>query len=83
MSSEATAEGTTEIYTGAAVNVCEIDERGRLREVLCFMPIGGLRNRRCYACQKIALETCESETRAVARRFAPNGFHFRQARPLG
>nr|WP_312016886.1 hypothetical protein [Bradyrhizobium liaoningense] len=28
--------------------------------------------------QKIALETCEREVRAVARGFTPNGFHFRQ-----
>jgi len=28
--------------------------------------------------QKIALETCEGEVRAVARRFTPDGFHFRQ-----
>jgi hypothetical protein len=33
--------------------------------------------------QKIALETSESEVRSVARSFAPNCFHFRQARPLG
>jgi hypothetical protein len=33
--------------------------------------------------QKIALETCEREARAVARRFTPNRFHFRQAWPLG
>jgi hypothetical protein len=71
------------IYTGAAVNVCEVDERGRLRDGLCFMPIGGLPIGDVMLAQKIALETCEGEVRAVARRFTPNGFHFRQTRPLG
>jgi hypothetical protein len=63
--------------------VCEIDERGRLKEGLCFMPIGALPIGDVMLAQKIALETCEGEVRAVARRFTPNGFHFRQTRPLG
>ena len=71
------------IHAGASVNVCEIDERGRLLEGLCFMPIGALPIGDVMLAQKIALETCEGEARAVARRFTPNGFHFRQARPLG
>jgi hypothetical protein len=65
------------------VNVCEIDERGCLQEGLCFMPIGALPIGDVMLAQKIALETCEREVHAVARKFIPNGFHFRQTRPLG
>ena len=71
------------IHVGASVNVCEMDERGRPREGLCFMPIGALPIGDVMLAQKISLETCESKVRAVARRFTPNGFYFRQARPLG
>ena len=71
------------IHAGASVNVCEIDERGRLREGLCFLPSGALPIGDVMLAQKIALETCERDVRAVARRFTPSGFHFRQARPLG
>ncbi|MCK1665555.1 hypothetical protein [Bradyrhizobium sp. 153] len=71
------------IYVGASVNVCEMDERGHLREGLCFMPIGALPIGDVMLAQKIALETCEAEVLAVARKFTPNGFHFRQSRPLG
>jgi hypothetical protein len=65
------------------VNVCEVDEKGRLQQGLCFVPIGALPIGDVMLAQKIALETCEREVRAVARGFAPNGFHFRQTRPLG
>jgi hypothetical protein len=71
------------IHAGASVNVCEIDKRGRLQEGLCFMPIGALPIGDVMLAQKIALETCEGQARAVARRFTPNNFHFRQSRPLG
>ncbi|NOJ40934.1 hypothetical protein HCN58_15205 [Bradyrhizobium sp. WSM 1791] len=71
------------IHAGASVNVCEIDERGRLQEGWCFMPIGALPIGDVMLAQKIALETSEGEVRAVARRFSPSGFHFRQTRPLG
>jgi hypothetical protein len=71
------------IHAGASVNVCEIDERGRRLEGLCFMPIGALPIGDVMLAQKIALETCEREVRAVAKRFTPNSFHFTQARPLG
>jgi hypothetical protein len=47
------------------------------------MPIGALPIGDVMLAQKIALETCEGEVWAVARRFTPNGFHFRQSRPLG
>jgi hypothetical protein len=71
------------IHAGGSVNVCEIDERGCLQEGLCFMPIGALPIGDVMLAQKIALETREREVLAVARRFTPNGFHFRQSRPLG
>ena len=47
------------IYAGASVN----DERGRIQDGLCFMPIGGLPIGDVMLAQKIALETCESEVR--------------------
>src|SRR5262245_44849038 len=71
------------IHAGTSVNVCEIDERGRLQEGLCFLPIGALPIGDVMLAQKIALETCEDDVHAVARKFTPNGFHFRQTRPLG
>lgn len=71
------------IHAGASVNVCELDETGRRQVGLCFMPIGTLPIGDVMLAQKIALETCEDEVLSLARRFAPNGFHFRQARPLG
>ena len=60
-----------------------LEEKGCLQEGLCFMPIGALPIGDVMLAQKIALETCEREVRTVARRFTPNGFHFRQIRPLG
>jgi hypothetical protein len=71
------------IHAGASLNVCEIDERGRLQGGWCFMPIGVLPIGDVMLAQKIMLETCEGQVRAVARRFTPNGFQFRQTRPLG
>lgn len=71
------------IHAGASVNICEVDGRGRRQQGLCFMPIGGLPIGDVMLAQKIALETCESEVRTVARRFIPDGFHFRQTRPHG
>jgi hypothetical protein len=81
-SSEATAESGTGSPPGPSVKVCQIDERGRLQEGLCFMPIGALPIGDVMLVQ-IALEICEGEVRAVARRFTPNGFHSRQTRPPG
>lgn len=71
------------IHAGTSVNVCEVDEKGRRREGLCFMPIGSLPIGDVMLAQKIALESCEREVRAVANRFTPNSYYFRQARPLG
>jgi hypothetical protein len=42
------------IHAGAAVDVCEIDERGRRRQGLCFMPIGSLPIGDVMLAQKIA-----------------------------
>jgi hypothetical protein len=70
------------IHAGTSVNVCEVDEEGRRQEGLCFMPIGSLPIGDIMLAQKIALESCEHEVRAVANRFAPNSYYFRQPRPL-
>ncbi|MCP3465677.1 hypothetical protein NLN62_36300 [Bradyrhizobium sp. CCGUVB23] len=66
------------IYTGTSVNVCEIDKTGRLREGLCFVPVGDLPIGDVMLAQKIALETCEDEVRALARWFTPQTHYFRQ-----
>jgi hypothetical protein len=71
------------IYPGAATNVCEIDENGRPRIGLCFLPLGELPIGDVMLSQKIALESGESAALAVARRFAPTGFSFRRSRLLG
>jgi hypothetical protein len=68
------------VHAGASVRVR--DRRGCLQERLCFMPIGALPMADVMLAQKIAPETCEDKARAVARRLTPNGFHFRQTRPL-
>ena len=65
------------IHTRTSANVCEVDERGRLQQGLCFMPIGALPIGDVMLAQKIALETREGEVRAVAGRFTPNSSHFR------
>jgi hypothetical protein len=70
------------IYAGGLTNVCEIDERGRPKLGLCFVPVGELPIGDVMLSQKIALESRESRALAVARRFAPNGFWFRRSRPL-
>ncbi|MGH6715602.1 MAG: hypothetical protein ACREDC_05350 [Bradyrhizobium sp.] len=70
------------VYAGAATNVCEVDERGRPKLGLCFMPLGELPIGDVMLSQKIALESAESDALAVARRFVPNGFMFRRSRPL-
>ena len=71
------------IYAGTATNVCEVDEKGRPKLGLCFLPLGELPIGDVMLSQKIALESCESRALAVARRFVPNGFAFRRSRPLG
>jgi hypothetical protein len=71
------------IYPGAMSNVCEIDEKGRPKLGLCFMPLGELPIGDVMLAQKIALESSESSALAVARRFVPNAFMFRPGRLLG
>jgi hypothetical protein len=71
------------IYVGTATNVSEIDEKGRPKLGLCFLPIGDLPIGDVMLAQKIALESCENHALEVARRFAPSGFWFRQSRLLG
>ena len=71
------------IYAGAATNVCEIDQNGRPKVGLCFLPLGDLPIGDVMLAQKIALESCERGALAVARRFAPTGFSFRRSRLVG
>ena len=71
------------IFPGAMANVCEVNERGRPRLGLCFRTLGELPIGDVMLSQKIALESRESGALAVARRFVPNGFSFRQSRLLG
>ena len=71
------------IYAGAATNVCEIDQNGRPKVGLCFLPLGDLPIGDVMLAQKIALESCERGALAVARRFAPTGCSFRRSRLLG
>jgi hypothetical protein len=70
------------IYAGAATNVCEIDENGRPKIGLCFLPLGDLPIGDVMLAQKIALETSEGSALAVARKFSPGGFLFSRSRPL-
>jgi hypothetical protein len=70
------------IYPGTSANVCELDKRGRPQQGLCFTPVKPLPIGDVMLAQKIALETCESEVNAIARRFVPTPFHFRSARLL-
>jgi hypothetical protein len=71
------------IYPGAGMNVLEVDEKGRPRLGLCFVPLGELPIGDVMLSQKIALENCESSALAVARQFVPNAFSFRRSRLLG
>jgi hypothetical protein len=70
------------IYPGTSVNVCEVDKTGRSKGGLCFTPVEMLPIGDVMLAQKIALETCESEVNAIARRFVPNPFQFGSARLL-
>ena len=61
------------IYHGMAPpNVYEIDDAGRLKMGLCFMPIGRLVAGDVILVQKIALETDEDSALKVANRILPN-----------
>lgn len=71
------------IYPGAMSNVCEVDRRGRPTVGLCFTAMGELPIGDVMLAQKIALESCERDALAVARRFEPSHFMFRGGRLLG
>jgi hypothetical protein len=53
-----------------APNVYEIDDVGRLKEGLCFLPVGDLVTGDVMLAQKIALETDEFRAIVVANRFS-------------
>lgn len=71
------------IYAGTAMNVCEVDEKGRPMIGLCFLPLGELPIGDVMLAQKIALENFESSALAVAKTFVPSGFAFRRSHLLG
>jgi hypothetical protein len=56
---------------GAMPNVHEIDDAGRAKVAWCFLPAGRLAAGDIVLAQKIALETNEHDTLAVANRFTP------------
>ena len=60
------------IHYGAAMNVHELDQAGRLRAGWCFVPEGPLVAGDVMLAQKIALETSESSALSVAKRFVPS-----------
>jgi hypothetical protein len=58
------------IYRGVpSPNVYEIDDAGRSKVGLCFMPVGNLATGDVMLAQKIALEMDEHRALAVANRF--------------
>ena len=61
------------ICHGTQQNVFELDDAGRLKVGLCFIPYGELVAGDVMLAQKIALETDESSALAVANRFLPRG----------
>jgi hypothetical protein len=68
MSSDAIAEKKYRIHYGTAMNVHEIDEAGRVKMGLCFVPKGSFVTGDVMLAQKIALETFERRVWAVANR---------------
>ncbi|WFU46110.1 hypothetical protein QA640_43885 (plasmid) [Bradyrhizobium sp. CB82] len=61
------------IYHGiVSPNVYEIDDAGRPKMGLCFMPLGRLVAGDVVLAQKIALETDEHSALKVANRISPN-----------
>ena len=67
MSSDAIAEKKYRIHRGTAMNVHEIDEAGRVKLGLCFVPKGYLVTGDVMLAQKIALETFERRALAVGQ----------------
>jgi hypothetical protein len=64
------------IYSGAAMNVCELDDHGRVRRGLCFLPVGELPTGDVMLAQKLALEMCEDSVMLVAREFVPRPLYW-------
>jgi hypothetical protein len=60
------------IHYGAAMNVVEVDEFGGARAGWCFMPRACLVAGDVMLAQKIALETNERGTLAIANNFTPD-----------
>jgi hypothetical protein len=60
------------IHHGAAMNVVEVDEFGGARAGWCFMPRACLVAGDVMLAQKIALETNERGTLAIANNFTPD-----------
>jgi hypothetical protein len=64
--------GTTyRIRLAGAMNVEEVDHRGRCTRRLCFLPEGQLVDGDVMLAQKVALESFESEALAIANKFPP------------
>lgn len=62
--------GTTyRIRHGRQMNIDVLDEKGKRRNGLCFLPVGGLVAGDCMLAQKTALELYESEALKVANVF--------------
>ena len=59
------------IRYGSAMNICEMDSRGRIAAGWCFAPHETLVAGDVMLAQKIALETDEWSALAVARKFIP------------
>jgi len=59
------------IMQGACANVSELDDNGEPVRGLCFVPAGRLEACDVMLAQKIALESCEADARAVANWFPP------------
>lgn len=57
------------IRRGTSANVREVDASGRLGMGWCFVPVGELVEPDVMLVQKIALETSELETLAIAKNF--------------
>ena len=62
---------TYRIRLAGAMNVEEIDEKGRRLGRLCFFPEGTLVDGDVMLAQKVALEAFETETLAVANKYPP------------
>jgi hypothetical protein len=62
---------TYRIRLAGAMNVEELDQRGRCTRRLCFVPEGKLVDGDVMLAQKVALEAFEAEALAIANKFPP------------